>query len=250
MLGLFIFVHHCSSPKLVFEKGQRQELLTNTRCYNKLLIYLSCGCSTGRHCTYQESLLYVSMVWLRNTQRYYQLSVCLPGPNESVSGGGGGLTGACVLFASNSQSVGVWGPTTEVSPGPWFPLRPGEANMMSGSLSQESTKRLVSTRFSSARPDSCDCGVWNVTVSIGNSSWEEEKEFISDRLEVWAVQNSDFKKKMSFPSSLQSLILYKISKHDHSISLWFPIFELSSRNFFSKVCSVMSINTSLNSKIF
>ncbi|KAA8579173.1 hypothetical protein FQN60_014597, partial [Etheostoma spectabile] len=63
---------------------------------------------------------------------------------ECVSGGGGALVRARVLSASYSQSVGVWGPTTEMAPGP-----PGEPSMMSGSSFQGSTDSLVWTRFPS-----------------------------------------------------------------------------------------------------
>lgn len=101
-----------------------------------------------------------------------EVSVCLPGTDKSVTGGGGGLTGARVLSPSYSKSVGVWGPTTEVTPGPCFPRPPGEVNMMPGRLSQGSPSSLASTRFSSARPDSWGCGVGAVTVSTGSSTWE------------------------------------------------------------------------------
>lgn len=41
------------------------------------------------------------------TVNSYALVVNLPVTDIRVSGGGGGLTGACVLFASCSQSVGA-----------------------------------------------------------------------------------------------------------------------------------------------
>lgn len=102
---------------------------------------------------------------------------CLPCGDKFIRGETVWMTGA-VLLASFSQSVGVCGPTIEVTSGACFPRSLVEP----GSRFQGSNTSLVSIKLSLGRPDSGNSRVGTVTVSIGGSSCKVEDDLRSATL--------------------------------------------------------------------